>query len=105
MIVRRWLRSFLQHIVAKADVNDFIREVKSFPTGAGPGPTGLRPQFLKELVGEDGDDEVVEAMHRVAMLFVEEGRIRLDDPISTHLASWNDADVFVLVQIIEQLIP
>ena len=39
--------------------------------GAGPGPSGLRPQFLKELVGEDGDDPCVDAMYRVTMLFIE----------------------------------
>ena len=54
--------------------DDFVKQVGSFPSGTGPGPTGLRPQFFKELVGENGDDPCVEAMFRVAMLFVD-GRV------------------------------
>eukprot|EP00973_Karenia_brevis_P062509 8691199-Karenia_brevis.AAC.1 len=57
-----------------AGVEDFIEQVKGFKVGAGPGPSGLRPQFLKEMVGEDGDDPCVDAMYRVTMLFVE-GRV------------------------------
>eukprot|EP00973_Karenia_brevis_P048832 6774434-Karenia_brevis.AAC.1 len=39
-----------------AEVEDFIRQVRSFKSGAGSGPTGLKPQFLKDMVGEGGDD-------------------------------------------------
>ena len=54
-----------------ADVEDFIKQVGTFKPGAGAGPTGLRPQFIKEMVGEVGDDPCVDAMFQVAMLFVE----------------------------------
>ena len=47
---------------AGAEIDDFIRELKKFKSGTGAGPTGLRPQFLKELVGEAGDDPCVAAM-------------------------------------------
>ena len=40
----------------------------------GAGPSGLRPQFIKELVGENGEDPCVQAMFEVTMLFVE-GRV------------------------------
>ena len=39
-----------------AEVEDFVKQVKSFDSDAGPGPSGLRPQFIKDLVGEAGDD-------------------------------------------------
>ena len=43
----------------------------TFDSGAGAGPSGLRPQFLLEMVGEDGDGPVARAICEVAMLFVE----------------------------------
>ena len=54
-----------------AEAEDFIKQVRGFKSDAGPGPSGLRPQFIKEMVGDDGDDACVEAMFRLAMLFVE----------------------------------
>jgi len=54
-----------------AELGDFITQLRSFKTGTGPGPTGLRAQFIKEMVGDDGDDPCVEAIFRVVMLFVE----------------------------------
>ena len=32
-----------------AEIEDFIKQLKTFKSDAGPGPTGLRPQFLKEM--------------------------------------------------------
>ena len=55
---------------AGAMLEDFIKQVGSFKVGAGAGPTGLRPQFVKELSGECGDIPCVTAMHQFAMLFV-----------------------------------
>ena len=54
-----------------AEVGDFIKQLREFKSGTGPGPTGLRVQFIKEMVGEEGDDPCVEAIFRVVMLFVE----------------------------------
>ena len=59
---------------AGATLEDFIRMVQTFDSSAGPGPSGLRPQFAKELVGESGDDQCVQGMFEVSMLFVE-GRV------------------------------
>ena len=39
----------------EVSVEDVIGAVKSFPRGAAPGPTGLRPDFLKQIVGDGGD--------------------------------------------------
>ena len=50
---------------------DFAKQLRGFKSGTGPGPTGLRTQFIKEMVGEEGDDPCVEAIFRVVMLFVE----------------------------------
>ena len=38
---------------AGAEVGDFVNQVQAFDASAGAGPTGLRPQFIKELVGEE----------------------------------------------------
>ena len=56
---------------AGGEVEDFIKEVKSFRSGAGAGPSGLRPQFVKEMGGEAGDDPCVQAMCQVTALFIE----------------------------------
>ena len=56
-----------------ADVEGFGQVVRSFDANAGAGPSGLRPQFVKEMLGDE-DDQVCEAMFRLAMLFVE-GRV------------------------------
>ena len=53
------------------EVEHFIKQLDTFKAGAGAGPTGLRPPFIKELVGVSGDDPCVDAMHQVAVLFVE----------------------------------
>ena len=57
-----------------AEVDDFMKVIKSFDADAGAGPSGLRPRFVKELVGETGEDPCVQAMFEVSMLFVE-GRV------------------------------
>ena len=62
-------------------LEEFIGQVKSFGTGTGPGPSGLRPQFLQELVGEGGDDPCVQTIFEVCLLFVE-GRV------PGHLRPW-----------------
>jgi hypothetical protein len=59
---------------AGAEIDDFVQQVKSFDPSAGAGPTGLRPQFIREVVGEDGEDPCVQAMFHLSMLFVE-GRV------------------------------
>ena len=56
------------------ELENFIEQMGTFKAGAGAGPTGLRPQFIKELVGVSGDDPCVDAMHQVAVLFAE-GRV------------------------------
>ena len=56
------------------EVEHFIKQLDTFKAGAGAGPTGLRPQFIKELIGVSGEDPCVDAMHQVAVLFVE-GRV------------------------------
>ena len=61
-------------IVAGAEVEDFIKQVGTFDSSAGAGPSGLRPQLIKELVGGNGEDPCVQAMFDVTMLFVE-GRV------------------------------
>eukprot|EP00973_Karenia_brevis_P023159 3189309-Karenia_brevis.AAC.1 len=52
------------------DVEGFVKVARSFDVNAGAGPSALRPQFIKEMLG-DGDDLVCKAMFRVAMLIVE----------------------------------
>ena len=59
---------------AGAEIEDFVKVIKSFDADAGAGPSGLRPRFVKELVGEAGEDPCVQAMFEVSMLFVE-GRV------------------------------
>ncbi len=59
---------------AGAEVEDFLKMVHSFDASAGAGPSGLKPQFIKELVGEGGDAPCVQALFDVTMLFVE-GRV------------------------------
>ena len=54
-----------------AEVEDFVKQVNSFDSSAGAGPTGLRPQFVKELVGEGGEDPCVRCLFGLSMLFVE----------------------------------
>jgi len=74
--LNRALRVVLGYLpnAAGAEVEDFIKEVRSFDADAGAGPSGLRPRFMKELVGEKGEDPCVQAMFEVTMLFVE-GRV------------------------------
>jgi len=74
--LNRAVRVVLGHLpaAAGAEVEDFIKEVRSFDADAGAGPSGLRPMFVKELVGESGEDPCVQAMFEVTMLFVE-GRV------------------------------
>ncbi len=71
----RLLDVVLGHLPASAgaEVEDFIKQVQTFDASAGAGPSGLRPQFIKELVGETGEDPCVQAMFEVTMLFVEGG--------------------------------
>ena len=59
---------------AGVEVGDFIKAVGTFDSSAGAGPTGLRPQFVKELVGAGADDPCVQAMFDVSALFIE-GRV------------------------------
>lgn len=40
----------------EAAAEDVLRAVRSFPRGAAPGPSGLRPDFLQQLVGGGGDE-------------------------------------------------
>ena len=42
-------------VAAGAEIDDFIKQVRSFDASAAAGPSGLRPQFIRELVGEGGD--------------------------------------------------
>ena len=56
---------------AGTEIEDFIKEVKSFDADAGPGPSGLRPRFMKDLVGKTGEDPCVQAMFEVTMMLVE----------------------------------
>ena len=42
-----------------AEIDDVIKQVRGFRSDAVPGPTGLMPQFIKEMVGEDGSDACV----------------------------------------------
>ena len=36
-----------------------LRALRSFPVGSGPGPDGLRPDFLKGLIGSGEDSSLV----------------------------------------------
>ena len=56
---------------AAAELEDVVKMVPSLKNGIGPGPTGLRAQFIKELIGEDGADPCAEAVFRVVIMFVE----------------------------------
>ena len=56
---------------AGAEMDDLVKVLKGFDKGAAAGPSGPRPQFLLEMVGEEGDDPVVRAIFEVTMLFVE----------------------------------
>jgi hypothetical protein len=53
---RRLLNVVLGFLPAAAgvEVEDFVKVIKSFDADAGAGPSGLRPRFVKELVGETG---------------------------------------------------
>ena len=64
-----------------AELGDFVKIVRSFNAGTGPGPTGLRVQSIRELIGEDGADPCAEAVFRVVMLFVE-------GEVPNYLRSW-----------------
>ena len=50
---------------AGVEMEDFVKVLHSFDSGAGAGPSGLRPQFLLELVGEEGDEPVARAIYEV----------------------------------------
>ena len=56
---------------AGVEVGDFIKAVGTFDSSAGAGPTGLRPQFVKELVGVGADDPCVQAVFDVSALFIQ----------------------------------
>eukprot|EP00438_Fugacium_kawagutii_P029518 Skav222744 [mRNA] locus=scaffold2390:537725:546431:- [translate_table: standard] len=41
----------------EASAEDVVRAIRSFPRGAAPGPTGLRPDLLQQLTGTGGDEK------------------------------------------------
>lgn len=41
----------------EASAEDVVRAIRSFPRGAAPGPTGLRPDLLQQLIGSGGDEK------------------------------------------------
>ena len=47
---------------AGVEPQDLIKELRTFNEGAAAGPSGLRAQFLKEMVGDNGDEPVARAI-------------------------------------------
>ena len=48
-----------------------FQSLKSFPTGSGPGPDGLRADFLKGFVGHSLDSEYLMTLHRFIRIVVD----------------------------------
>jgi hypothetical protein len=56
-----------------------LREAGSFPQGAAAGPTGARPQFIIDMVGEGGDEGLLVG---VVVTFI---HFFVDEPIPTYI--------------------
>ena len=48
-----------------------FKSLKSFPIGSGPGPDGLRADFLKGIAGQSLDSEVLHILCRNLQIFVD----------------------------------
>ena len=57
------------------------RSIRSFPRGAGAGPTGLRADFLAQCIGRGDDDPYVQTFRDLAQLFA-------DGYAPSYLRSW-----------------
>jgi len=60
-----------QHQASREEV---VKEIRSFANGATPGPTGLWPQFLKDMIGAESDEDIVGVYVERVQLFID-GRV------------------------------
>ena len=60
-----------QHQATREQV---VKEIRSFANGATPGVTGLWPQFLKDMIGAKGDEDIIDVYVERAQLFTD-GRV------------------------------
>ena len=58
----------------EAAAEDVLRAVRSFPRGAAPGPSGLRPDFLQQVVGGGGDERPAVHLLTSLMNMLSDGR-------------------------------
>eukprot|EP00435_Cladocopium_sp_Y103_P011842 s3316_g3.t1 len=59
----------------EASVEDVVKAIRSFPRGAAPGPTGLRPDLLEQLVGSGSEERpAVHLLTHLVNLLAETGR-------------------------------
>ena len=58
------------HQLAMVEAAAVVKAIQAL-ADSGPGPAGLRPQFLKELVGDDPEDEIVDVFVAFVQLFVD----------------------------------
>ena len=48
-----------------------IKAIKSFAPGVGPGPDGLRADYLKQIMGPDDDDTIIPLYRDFVQLLVD----------------------------------
>ena len=64
-----------------AKVQDVVAESKTFTKGAGPGPTGFRPQFLQDMIGDEGDEDAL-------AIYTEHVQLFIDGKVPKYLRKW-----------------
>ena len=62
-------------------IEQVIRAIKSFAPGVGPGPDGLRADYLKQIMGPDDDDTIIPLYREFVQLLV-------DGLAPAHLRPW-----------------
>jgi len=67
-----------QHQATREEV---VKEIRSFGQGATPGHLGLWPQFLKEMVGAEGDQDIIN-------VYVERVQVFLDGRAPAYMHQW-----------------
>ena len=67
-----------QHQATREEV---VKEIRSFGQGATPGHLGLWPQFLKEMVGAEGDQDIIN-------VYVERVQVFLDGRAPAYMRQW-----------------
>ena len=60
---------------------DVVKDILSFDKGAECGPTGLRPQFLRDMIGAEGDEDILG-------VYTERIQIFVDGRVPAYLRQW-----------------